>query len=104
MTPFQPTTQTSPLAVTATNQTLSLPATSGGVAGGMIQCMLTVIGSQTVWVAVNTTAVIPTSSAKSSFPILAGTQPVLTLPAGATLNVIAANTGSTLYVTQGFGA
>ena len=104
MTPFQPTTSTAPIAVTASNQTLTLPAASGGVAGGLIQCMLTVTGSQTVWVALNTTAVIPTSSPTSSFPLLPGTQPILTLPAGATLNVIAGATGSTLYVTQGFGA
>ena len=103
MIPFKPTTDTAALAVTTTSQSLDLPASGGATKGGDMQVLLTVVGTETVWIAIGEAAVIPSTSNESSFPVIAGTQRIFTLPAGQTLNAIASATGSTLYVTQGLG-
>jgi hypothetical protein len=96
--PFQPKStaaNTTNIAVTATNQTFTLPTRS---AGG--QVLLTNVGTQTVFIALGTV----TSVATTSMPLIANTSRVISVPDGVTtLSVIAANTGSTLYATDGIG-
>ena len=98
--PFQPAAtaaSTTSIAVTASNQTLTL-SPNGGTQDATIR--LANIGSQTVFVALGTV----TSAVATSMPILSNTVEVFTLPGGVTtLSVIAAATGSTLYATIGQG-
>lgn len=100
MSPFQPVptaASTTALAVTASNQTLTLSPNGGSMTRSM---RIAVIGTQTVFIALGTV----TSSVTTSMPILANSVEVFTLPAGlTTLSVIAADTGSTIYVTVGEG-
>ena len=100
MSPFQPVptaASTTALAVTASNQTLTMSPNGGSMTRSM---RIAVIGTQTVFVALGTV----TSSVTTSMPILANSVEVFTLPAGlTTLSVIAAGTGSTIYVTIGEG-
>ena len=100
MNPFQPVptaASTTALAVTASNQTLTMSPNGGSMTRSM---RIAVIGTQTVFVALGTV----TSSVTTSMPILANSVEVFTLPAGlTTLSVIAASTGSTIYVTIGEG-
>ena len=105
MIPFSPNTVTAALTVGTSAASLTLPAASGTTPGGPIQCMLTNIGPNVVWVSATTTAAIPTSGGTSaSFPVAPGAQAIFTLPANATLSCIASATGNTLYATQGIGA
>lgn len=96
--PFQPiptAANTLSIAVTASNQTFTLPV---NVQNGQI--LLTNIGTQTVFVAMGTV----TSSITTSMPLMANTASIFTIPdAVTTLSVIAGNTGSTLYATAGVG-
>lgn len=88
---------TTALAVTESNQTLTLSPNGGAMTRSI---RLVNIGTQTVFVALGTV----TSSVTTSMPILANSVEVFTLPAGiTTLSVIAAGTGSTLYATVGDG-
>jgi len=88
---------TTALAVTGSNQTLTLSPNGGAMTRSM---RLANIGTQTVFVALGTV----TSSVTTSMPILANSVEVFTLPASiTTLSVIAAGTGSTLYATIGDG-
>ena len=100
MNPFQPVptaASTTALAVTESNQTLTLSPNGGSMTRSM---RIAVIGNQTVFVALGTV----TSSVTTSMPILANSVEVFTLPAGlTTLSVIATATGSTIYVTVGEG-
>jgi hypothetical protein len=97
---FQPAptrTSTTALAVTGSNQTLTLLPNGGAMTRSM---RLANIGTQTVFVALGTV----TSSVTTSMPILANSVEVFTLPASiTTLSVIADGTGSTLYATIGDG-
>ena len=98
--PFQPAAtaaSTSSIAVTAANQTLTLSPTVGMDGGTM---RVTNVGTQTVFMAFGTV----TASVTTSMPLPAGTVEAFSLPGGVnTLSVIAAGTGSTLYVTVGSG-
>ena len=100
MQPFQPAptaASTTELAVTAANQTMTL-SPNGGAQTRSVR--LANIGTQTVFVALDTV----TSSVTTSMPVLANSVEVFTLPGGiTTLSVIAAATGSTLYATIGDG-
>lgn len=88
---------TTALAVTGSNQTLTLSPNGGAMTRSV---RLANIGTQTVFVALDTVA----SSVTTSMPILANSVEVFTLPAGiTTLSVIAAGAGSTLYATIGDG-
>ncbi len=87
---------TTSIAVTASSQQLTLPAceASGNT------CVLTVTGSQTIFLSYGSV----TASLTTSMPILAGTQTTLAIPPGvAQISVIAAGVGSTLYATIGNG-
>lgn len=88
---------TTALAVTGSNQTLTLSPNGGAMTRSL---RLANVGNQTVFVALGTV----TSSVTTSMPVLANSVEVFTLPAGVTtLSVIAASTGSTLYATIGDG-
>jgi len=97
--PFQPSATaatTLNIAVTAANQTFTIPAPASN--GGTIR--LANVGSQVVFWAYGTV----TSAVATSTPLLPNTAEVFTLPGGVTrLSVIAAATGSTLYATIGEG-
>ena len=103
MLPYTPI-ATAMIAVGTTAASVSAPSTGSVTPGSMSQFALFNSGSQVVWVSVTNTAAIPTSGANSnSFPVPPGTQPIYTLPAASSFSVIAAATGSTLYITQGNG-
>lgn len=105
--------ETSNLAVTAIAQNITLPAftPTGGVlyqsdslaqtnGYGLRQYVLTAIGSQTIFVRFDGTP----STVANAMPVLPNTQVVISVPIASTaISVIAAGTGSTLYVTAGFG-
>ena len=98
--PFQPVggvANTSTIAVTASNQPLTLSPAVGSD-GGSIR--IANVGTQTVFLAFGT----GTASVTTSMPIPAGGVEVFSCPGGlSTLSVIAAATGSTLYATPGTG-
>lgn len=99
--PFQPAAtaaSTTALAVTGSNQALTMSPATGSDGGTM---RIANIGTQTVFIALGTV----TSSVTTSMPMLANTVETFSLPgAVTTLSVIAAATGSTLYVTVGQGS
>lgn len=84
------------LVVTASAQTATLGATVPSV--GCI-ARIANIGTQTVFVRFDGT--VPTVS--NALPILPNTVELFDLGPGATVQAIAAATGSTLYVTLGYG-
>lgn len=87
---------TTSVAVTASSQQLTLPSVSSD--GN--SAVLTTIGTQTVFIAYGSV----TASVTTSMPLLAGTQQTIAIPGGVSqISVIAASTGSTLYVTIGEG-
>lgn len=95
--PFTPrngATSTVNLVVTAVAQPFVLPRAARD--GGQIR--LTVIGSQTIFVAFSGAASLTTS-----MPLLAGSVEVFSVEDGTTLSVIAGAAGSTLYATGGEG-
>lgn len=98
--PFQPVNgaaNTVSQAVTATSAQIAL---TGNIPADGGTLLLTNIGTQTVFVAYGTT----TASVTTSMPLLANTaQTISAHPRGQNLSVIAAATGSTLYVTFGSG-
>lgn len=97
--PFQPiagAASTLNIAVTASNQTFTLPSPPNS--GGTMRLVNS--GSQVVFWAYGTV----TSAVATSTPMLPGTVETFTLPGGVTtLSVIAGATGSTLYATIGEG-
>ena len=102
--PFTPQTNTVALVIGTIASSVALPAASGSTPGGMIQCMITVVGSQVGWFS-KSTAVIPVAGTPSdAFPVNPGAQVIVTLPAGATISAIASASGSTAYFTQGIGS
>jgi hypothetical protein len=93
--PFRPA-ETSNIAVTGTAQSLTLPAPSVSLR----QVVLTNVGTQTVFYRDDGT----TATAANGMPLLANSQVVVSIKNNTTaLSVIAATTGSTLYVTVGAG-
>ncbi len=96
---FRPLADTQNVAVTASAQTLTLNYQIG--TNAMRVCN---IGTQTVFFVVNDATSGKTASAATSTPIPAGNTEIFTLGNGSiNLSIIAAGTGSTLYVTQGEG-
>lgn len=97
--PFQPkatAATTLNIAVTASNQTFTLPTAPNN--GGTMRLVNS--GTQTIFWAYGTV----TSSVSTSTPLLPNTVETFTLPGGVTeLSVIAGATGSTLYATVGEG-
>ena len=88
---------TTNVAVTATSQTLTLPNVP--MEGASLR--LVVVGTQNVFVAYGSV----TSSASTSMIILANSSEMFSIPGGVSqISVIAANTGSTIYATVGYGA
>lgn len=97
MTPFLPQ-GTASVAVTATAQTLNLPAAV--VPNTLNQLSLTNAGTQTVFARWDGT----TATVSNAMPILSNQRVLVSVPSTATaLSVISASTGSTLYVTIGAG-
>lgn len=89
---------TANLAVTASDQTVTvsqtIPATKG------CQARLVNVGTQTVFFRFDGTTV----TTSNGIPLLPNTAEVFDILPGASIHAIAAATGSTLYVTLGFGA
>lgn len=98
--PFQPAggaTSTTNAAVTASSAQFTLPPI--GSDGGSL--LLTVVGTQTVFVAYGNV----TASVTTSMPLIANSAQTISIPPGITqLSVIAAGTGSTIYATGGIGS
>lgn len=96
---FRPLADTQNVVVTGSAQTLTLNYQIG--TNAMRVCN---IGSQTVFIVINDATSAKTAIATTSMPIPSGNTEVFTLGNGAiNISVIAAGTGSTLYVTQGEG-
>lgn len=96
---FRPLADTQNIVVTATAQPLTLNYQIG--TNAMRVCN---IGTQTVFIVINDATSAKTSTVAIGMPIPAGNTEVFTLGNGSTsLSIIAATTGSTLYVTQGEG-
>lgn len=94
--PFQVLGATTNLAVTGSAQSLTLPQISDG---GLRQYVLTVIGSQPVFVLTGGTATV-----NNAMPLLPGSQVSVSVDSAVTsISAIAAATGSTLYATVGYG-
>jgi hypothetical protein len=97
LSPFLPQ-GTANIAVTASAQTLTLPAPV--VPGILSQLVLTNIGTQTVFARWDGT----TATVSNAMPLLANSQVIVSVPTTTTaLSVISASTGSTLYATIGAG-
>ncbi len=96
---FRPLADTQNVVVTGSPQTLTLNYQVG--TNAMRVCN---IGTQTVFFVINDATSGKTASVTTSTPIPAGNTEVFTLGNGAVnLSIVAATTGSTLYVTQGEG-
>lgn len=88
---------TTSVAVTAVNNSFTLTPSVGSDGGSM---RVVNIGTQTIYLAYGSV----TASVATSMPILANTVETFSLPGAVnTLSVIAAATGSTIYVTTGIG-
>ena len=101
----QATTQAVVVGTAASSMTLSF-APNGSLPSNA-QVLLFANGPASVFVCATGTAVIPVAGTPSSgFWVPAGQAMIITPPAdaGATWSVIAEATGTTLYVTQGFGS
>ena len=99
MNPFSPSGATANIAVTATTQNEAIPI----IGTGSTTIRVHVGGSQDVFLEFGDSNVVATLAA--SMPVGAGHTEVFGLPPSAThYAVIAASTGSTLYVTPGNGA
>lgn len=102
--PFKPidtASTTTNAAVTGSSAQITLPSMpNASGTGNPVQFRFTNIGTQTIFWAWGTV----TASVSTSTPMLSNTCEVFTAPDGiTTISVIAATTGSTLYVTGGFG-
>jgi hypothetical protein len=89
--PFSPKGDTVNIAVTGTAQDLALTEGHGTV-------RIANVGNQTVFIHFQTTATV-----SNGIPLLANSAEVFAKGAASSLSVIAAGTGSTLYVTTGEG-
>lgn len=117
--PFAPQGNTVAITVIASSSTGVQVPNAQGAGLGASNYLLTVIGTQTVFVAVTaarqsdqTLTIAATASAAvitipgtpaNGVPLLAGTSQTMTLPPGAWITTIAAGAGSTLYITPGDG-
>lgn len=96
---FRPLADTQNVVVTGTAQTLTFNYQIG--TNAMRVCN---IGTQTVFVVINDATSNKTATVAIGMPIPAGNTEVFTVGNGnQTMSIIAAGTGSTLYVTQGEG-
>jgi hypothetical protein len=86
------------IAVTASDQTLTLTQTIPATKGCQIRLVNS--GTQTVFVRFDGTTV----TTSNGWPILPNTVEVFDISPGAAVHVIAAATGSTLYATLGYGS
>lgn len=92
---FRPLAPTQNIAVTATAQSLALTNT----VGNSVAVRFANIGTQTVFVTFDNTV----ATATNGVPLPAGQVEAFTITTQYPLSVIAAGTGSTLYVTVGEG-
>lgn len=107
---FNPLANTYALTVTGSSATVTIPTPSSiSLPVSLINYVMTNVGTQTIFVNVqgadsSPTAAIPSSGSSSTCtPIIANTQVSFSFPAGVVIAAIAADTGSTLYVTPGSG-
>ena len=101
---FKPYANTSALDVTAAAQTITPAIPSPSQAQSEMQYLITVAGTQTVFIAFNQAAVIPTTGTNNTgIPILAGQTVMFSVPSGSTVSAIASGVGSSIYVTPGKG-
>ena len=97
---FFPTGGTQSLAVTATSQVINLPA----FGNPSRDLDVFVAGTQAVFLKFGQTGSAPTADTTTCLPVAAGQRIKLTVPANyRDLAVVAASTGSTVYVTPGNG-
>lgn len=81
------------------------PPAITGQQNSVQQYVFACIGTVTVWVAIGVNATIPASGGNGTgFPLSPGMQVTESVPPGATVSVIAAAAGSTLYVMSGKGS
>ena len=111
MSAFRPCTaaqaNTQALVVGTAASSITLAFAPSGAVPSANQILLFASGPSAVFVSLHATAVIPTAGTpQNGFWVPAGVAAVYTPPADATvtLSAIAAATGTTLYVTQGYGA
>jgi hypothetical protein len=111
MIPFQPFGKTIAFtAATPTAPTAVQPTTYNGVRAP--QLMLTNVGAVTVFVAVSgassadaiAKAVAPTGTAQDCFPVLAGTQVVVSIASDNYITGVSASSTAVVYVTPGTGS
>ena len=99
--------KTQPLVVGTTASSLTLAFAPSGIVPPGLSILFFTIGSNPVFVSFTGTAVIPTpGTPQEGLWVPAGLPIVVTAPTDSltTLSAIAAATGTTLYVTQGYGS